>query len=111
MNVLALDTVGSVKTKIQDKVGFPLAEFRFLLAGKQLEDKRALFEYSVQGLSTLYLVSRLRGGMQTYDGTMRILPHSVGAQNSVGDPEVWHDVREQEEQNWGKEGGIICGRT
>ena len=29
LNALAFDTVGNGKTKIQDKVGFPLAEFRF----------------------------------------------------------------------------------
>eukprot|EP00942_MAST-04A_sp_MAST-4A-sp1_P009625 g9625.t1 len=64
LSVNLIDTVESVKQKIDHKLGVPVDEQWYLLFdGKILNNEDTLKHYNVQKESTLYLHSRLRGGM------------------------------------------------
>lgn len=55
-------TVDSIKSQIQVEQGIPVDQQRLTFAGRQLEDSRALADYSIQKESVLDLTMRLCGG-------------------------------------------------
>ncbi|XP_044956487.1 polyubiquitin-like [Hordeum vulgare subsp. vulgare] len=65
-----LETIDSVKTKIQVERGIPVDQQRLFFAGKQLEDDRTVGEYGVKQQDTIHLVLCLRAGMWIFVDTL-----------------------------------------
>ena len=70
LKVEASDTVEDVKAKIQDKENFPQGKQRLIFTGQELEDAHSHSNYNIQKGSKLYLVLKLRSGMQIYVKTI-----------------------------------------
>ena len=56
------DLLKYLKILIYLKEGIPIDQQRLVFNGQQLEDHRTLVDYDIQKESTLYVVTRLRGG-------------------------------------------------
>lgn len=57
------ETVYDVKLRIEETQGIPPYQCRLTFCGKQLDDDVRLKDYNVQKESTLFMITRLRGGM------------------------------------------------
>jgi len=62
LDVKAYDTIGNIKTKIQDKEHIPPEQQRLTHSSNDLEDSRTLSDYNIQKEATIHLLLRLQGG-------------------------------------------------
>lgn len=60
MNVEPLDTMKTIKTKIQDRGNF-FYEQLLISGGKQLQDEKTIFYYNIKSHSLLHLTLFLHG--------------------------------------------------
>lgn len=60
MEVNPDDTIESLKEKLYDTEGIPVAQIRLIFAGKQLENHNTFRTYNITNESTIHLVLRLR---------------------------------------------------
>uniref|UniRef100_UPI00398F8871 uncharacterized protein isoform X2 n=1 Tax=Pristiophorus japonicus TaxID=55135 RepID=UPI00398F8871 len=62
--VLPSETVQAFRARVQRQEGVPADQQRLMYEGKQLEDGRSLSDYNIQSQGTIFLLLRLRGGME-----------------------------------------------
>ena len=55
-------TIAELKANVATRFGIPPVSFRFIFAGKQLEDNRTVASYKIQKANNLHFVLHLRGG-------------------------------------------------
>ena len=61
-NVFMFDTIGAIKSKVEQQLGISSKEFRLVYAGKSLKQEYNCRDYNISDGSTLCLVVRIRGG-------------------------------------------------
>ena len=66
LRVLPSDTILSVKTKIEERENILTDRQRLVFHSRQLEDNQTLKDCDIKNESTLHLVLRLLGGMDTF---------------------------------------------
>ena len=66
LEAVSADSIEYVKQMIQEQEGIPPDQQHLLFAHKVLEDHHTLGSYHIRKESTIYLVLRLRGGMQIF---------------------------------------------
>lgn len=71
LHIDPIDTIFSIKNKIQDKLNIPCQYQRLIFSGTQLENENKIMDYNIKPYSTIHILLRLCGGV--YDPTLASL--------------------------------------
>ena len=90
VSALEVEPRQTVEFKIENGEGIPPDQQQLILNSQHLEDSCTLSDYNVQKESTLYLVPRLRGGMQIFVKTLtgKIIPLEIEASDTIKNVKV-----------------------
>ena len=117
------DTISRVKAMIRVRKGVPTDLQRLSFMGKQLEDDETLSDCSIRKESTLHLMLRLRGDMQSFGGSDSVLPcpfpvdtddGKISSARADGSPWVnpfAQDCRQQGRGNHGSKSSVATDDT
>ena len=75
LDISPLDLIENIKTKIEEKIGIPPCQQRFIFEGKQLENKWTLAYYNIQNDSTIHLIYLLQIFLRENKGEIITLYH------------------------------------
>jgi ubiquitin C len=70
LNMVDSQYIKDLKCMIEAKEDIPTGQQRLVFNGKQLEDGRTVSDYDIKGQDMVYLILRLRGGMQIFVKTL-----------------------------------------
>ena len=87
---LAINTIGDVKDKIQDKVGIPRTEQRINFAGRPMDDGFVLSHYNIQEESTLNLALPGEGGALLAETCGAV--HLDGVRHNLAGTNMWRSA-------------------
>lgn len=96
ITVEAQDSIQSIKEKLRAKEGIPESDQRLVFAGKHLEDDRVISDYNIREDSTIYLLLRLRGGMQIFVKTLTGKTMTVNVEGAQTIADLKEKIREKE---------------
>ena len=96
ITVEAGESIRSIKEKLREMEGIPESDQRLVFAGKHLEDSRAISDYNIREESTLYLLLRLRGGMQIFVKTLTGKTMTVNVEGTQTIADLKEKIREKE---------------
>jgi ubiquitin len=89
-------SIQSVKAAIEDRVDIPRNSQRLIFAGQHLEDAHSLIDYDISDDSTLFLVLRLRVGMQIFVKTLSGRTITLEVESSDTIERVKQKIQEKE---------------
>ena len=88
LGVESSTTVEQFKGMIHDREGIPADQQRLVFGGKELQDGRTLADYSISKDATVFLVLRLRGGMQIFVRSLTGTTRTLAVESSTTVEEV-----------------------
>ncbi|KAG2120246.1 hypothetical protein DEU56DRAFT_918393 [Suillus clintonianus] len=91
------DTINILKSRLQEKEGFPKSIQWIYFAGKELEEDQTLLDYNIQEESRVFVILTLRGGGGLVKGWDLALPMGFGTGGTIkqvivkdpNNPRIW----------------------
>lgn len=96
LDVEKTDRIEDVKAKIRERESIPEDQQRLVFAGKCLEDGKTVGDYNIQSMSTVFMLLRLRGGMQVFVKTLTGRTITLDVESSDSVEELKEKIKQKE---------------